>query len=316
MAEVGESGRLPPQGDHGGDVERVARALGVAPGELLDLSATLNPLARPVGPVVAAAAGAAGRYPDPAVATAALAEAIGVTPDRLLLTNGGSEAIALVAGELGSACTVEPEFSLWRRHLTAVTTDPARRVRSNPNNPTGRLAGATEQAAVFDEAFYPLSTGRWTRGDADRGAIVVGSLTKLFACPGLRLGYVVAPDHDLVERLGQRQVRWSVGSVALAAVPVLLATASLEAWAREIRLLRRQLVDLLAGAGLRPVARDAPWVLVEQATWIREPLARRGVLVRDCTSFGLPGTVRMAVPGPDGLARLAQAVAAIVEERS
>ncbi len=304
---------VPPPGPHGGDADRLARALGVAPHRILDLSATLNPLARPAAPVVAAVSDAAGRYPDPAVATAALAEAIGVDPRRLLLTNGGSEAIALVAADLRTACVVEPEFSLWRRHLDVVTADPGRRVRSNPNNPTGALAAAGEHAAVFDEAFYPLSTGEWTRGDTERGAIVVGSLTKLFACPGLRLGYVCSADPDLLARLRQRQVAWSVGTVALAALPRLLAAAPLERWASQLRVLRHQLVDVLVGAGLRPIERDAPWVLIEDASSIRDPLARRGVLVRDCASFGLPGTVRVAVPGPDGLARLEQALAAVTD---
>ena len=40
---------------------------------------------------------------------------------------------------------------------------------------------------------------------------------------------------------------------------------------------------------------------------IRTRLARRGVLVRDCTSFGLPGHVRIAVPDEIGLARLVAA---------
>ena len=85
------------------------------------------------------------------------------------------------------------EFSLYARHL-AEAVDPAEdpaapRIRSNPNNPTGRLAGAGETAAVWDEAFYPLATGVWTRGDRRRtGGGGLGSLTKVFACPGLRVG--------------------------------------------------------------------------------------------------------------------------------
>ena len=60
-------------------------------------------------------------------------------PARLLLTNGGAEAIALVAAELGPGWVDEPDFSLYRRHLPAIDPDGPR-WRSNPHNPTGRLA--------------------------------------------------------------------------------------------------------------------------------------------------------------------------------
>ncbi|MBI3256249.1 MAG: hypothetical protein HYZ59_00510, partial [Actinobacteria bacterium] len=41
---------------------------------------------------------------------------------------------------------------------------------------------------------------------------------------------------------------------------------------------------------------------------LRSRLACRGVLVRDCASFGLLDTVRIAVPGAAGLDRLATAL--------
>jgi histidinol-phosphate/aromatic aminotransferase/cobyric acid decarboxylase-like protein len=58
------------------------------------------------------------------------------------------------------------------------------------------------------------------------------------------------------------------------------------------------------------VAADAPWVLVPSAGDLRERLARRAVLVRDCASFGpaLAGTLRVAVPDEPGLDRLARAL--------
>lgn len=301
-------------GAHGGNGARVAAALGVDPDSVLDLSATVNPLAPDVVPLVAARATAARRYPDATDATSALADAIGIDASRLLLTNGGAEAIALVATELGRAAVLEPEFSLWRRHL--VTNDPqAGRARSNPNNPTGRLAGVEERAAAWDEAFYPLATGSWTRGDHDDGAFVVGSLTKLFACPGLRLGYVVGPDEAAVERLARRQPTWSVNALALAVLPALLEAADLERWAAGLRSLRSELVSLLTGVGLVAQSADAPWVLVPDADHLRLALGARGVVVRDCTSFGMPGTQRIAVPGPHGLEQLASALVQAMEER-
>ncbi|HEV2766513.1 MAG TPA: aminotransferase class I/II-fold pyridoxal phosphate-dependent enzyme [Acidimicrobiales bacterium] len=297
---------IPPPSPHGGDGPRLAAALGVDVAAVLDLSLSLNPLAPDVATLAADALGSLRRYPDPARATAGLAEAVGVEPDQVLLTNGGAEAIALVAADQERGRVDEPEFSLYRRHLATVDAG-APRWRSNPHNPTGLLARAGERAAVWDEAFYPLATGRWTRGDEE--GVVVGSLTKVFACPGLRLGYVLAGG-DLIERLRRRQPAWAVNGLALALLPRLLERTDLPGWARGIAALRDDLAALLAGAGLRPRPSDAPWLLVDGAEGLRERLAPCGVLVRDATSFALAGSARIAVPGPAGLERLARALAA------
>ena len=110
-----------PVGDHGGDGAAVARHLGVPVARAWSTCRmSLNPVAPDVAPIVAAHAGEVGRYPEPAAATAALAAAIGVPVERVVLTNGGAEAIALVAAELGAGEVVDPEFSLYRRHLAEV----------------------------------------------------------------------------------------------------------------------------------------------------------------------------------------------------
>ena len=227
---------------------------------------------------------------------------MGVEPDRLLLTNGGSEAIALVARAVGRGRVDEPEFALYRRHLDEVSPDGTR-FRSNPHNPSGLLAAADEQAGVWDEAFYPLATGHWTRGDADQGAWVVGSLTKLLACPGLRAGYVLGPDAPSVARLRALQPEWSVNALVTEALPELLGTVDLASWASSVRQARGR--ARAAAGGTRPAAApsDANWVLVE-APGLRAALVPHGVLVRDCSSFGLARMARIAVPHPADLDRL------------
>jgi histidinol-phosphate/aromatic aminotransferase/cobyric acid decarboxylase-like protein len=323
---------VPAAGAHGGDARLVAAALGLDPDEILDLSASLNPFAPDPGPAVGAAiaGGALARYPDradAARATGALAEVLSVDERRVLLTNGGSEAIALVAGELERGWVEEPEFSLYQRHLRHL--DPSGpRFRSDPHNPTGRLAGPDQTAAVWDEAFYPLATGRWTRSAATdaspdhRGVpsgpepVVVGSVTKVLACPGLRIGYVVAPLDDgeglgvpgFRDRLAARQPLWSVGTAALVALPGMLAGADIGGWAAAIGAAREEMCTVLRRAGLSPRPSDANFVLVDGAAGLRDRLARQGVVVRDCASFGLPGCVRIAVPDAAGLARLAAAL--------
>jgi histidinol-phosphate/aromatic aminotransferase/cobyric acid decarboxylase-like protein len=302
---------IPAAGPHGGDGARVAAALGLDVAGVLDLSASMNPVAPDPGPVVARRLDALGRYPDPAAATAALAAAMGVDPDRLLLTNGGAEAIALVAAETGPGWADACDFSLYRRHLPAL--DPSGpRWRSDPHNPLGTLAGGEVQAEVWDEAFYPLATGRWTAG---RPGFALGSLTKLLACPGLRAGYVVCPDPQACERLSLRQPRWAVNGLVCATLPDLLEAVDLPRWAAAVASLRAELTAVLGAHGLavRPGA-TANWVLVDGAVGLRDRLAPHGVVVRDCASFGLPGVHRVATPSPAGLERLAAALDATAPE--
>jgi histidinol-phosphate/aromatic aminotransferase/cobyric acid decarboxylase-like protein len=271
---------------------------------LLDLSASLNPVGPDVAVMAKAHLDALSRYPDVRPGRRLLAEAIGVEPERLLLTNGGAEAISLL-GQLIGGRVEEPEFSLYPR---GTSREPL--WRSNPHNPTGRLAGPEERADVWDEAFFSLATGRWTRRDEEAVA-VVGSLSKVFACPGLRLGYVMA-DPELITLLECRQAEWAVGGLELALLPELLASADLGAWAAEIAVLRTELSSLLGGHGLAPRPSDANFVLCDAPIGFREKLLGQGIVVRDCASFGLPTLVRVAVPDEIGIERLSSALDSIM----
>jgi histidinol-phosphate/aromatic aminotransferase/cobyric acid decarboxylase-like protein len=337
---------VPVSGEHGGDGRAVAVALGIDPASILDLSLSLNPVAPDLGELIRAQldAGALSRYPDAhdvQLATDALAQCIGVQSSRVVVTAGGAEAIALVAAELGTGSVRDPDFSLYRKYIP--TIDPNGPLfRSDPNNPTGQLVGDADVSSyrgelsgpmlsgaklsgplchVWDEAFYPLATGRWSRlstpGCSDTGStIVLGSLTKVFACPGLRLGYVVVPADDgesighpgLSTRLRGRQPQWQVATPALCALPDLVAMGEVEKWANAIAALRCDLVDTLVGHGLSPRDSDANFVLVDGASGLRERLARLGVIVRGCRSFGLPDSIRIAVPDEAGLERLDRAL--------
>jgi histidinol-phosphate/aromatic aminotransferase/cobyric acid decarboxylase-like protein len=298
-------------GAHGGDAIAVATALGVGSAEFLDLSASLNPVAPDVTAIASEHLDALHRYPDPtelAAATEELAVAIGVDPARMLLTNGAAEAIALVAAEHPCGWVEPPEFSLYERHLTDL--DPtAERWRSNPNNPLGTLAPEDASAAVWDESFWPLATGTWTRGDDD--AYRIGSLTKLWSCAGLRLGYAIAPSTAQLDALARRQPAWSVSTLALSIVRPMLAVTDLPAWSHRIAELRASLASVFDGFAVTESA--ANWILVHDAAALRAPLAHRGVLVRDCANFGLDGTIRVALPDERGIDRLAHALAAAMD---
>lgn len=296
---------VPPAGDHGGDGPQVAAALGLDPADVLDLSASLNPFAPAVPDLARRHLATLGRYPDVDTAEALLADGLGLPRDRVVLTAGGSQAIALVAAHLGAGWVDEPDFSLYRRHLARL--DPAApRWRSDPHNPSGRLAAPGDHAGVWDEAFLPLAAGVWTRA---RSGWALGSLTKAFACPGLRLGFAVAPTPAPADALRRARPGWAVDSLACAMLPDLVERADPPGWTAAIAKARDELVKVLVAHGLAPQPSDGPWVLVPGAAGLRDALARRAVVVRDCSSFGLPDHVRIAVPDAGGLERLDRALA-------
>jgi histidinol-phosphate/aromatic aminotransferase/cobyric acid decarboxylase-like protein len=298
---------VPAPGEHGGDGPRVAAALGLDPAAVLDLSASLNPFAPDVPALARRHLGALRHYPDVDRAEDVLADGLGLPRERLVLTAGGAQAIALVADHLGAGWVDEPDFSLYRRHLRRL--DPAApRWRSDPHSPSGRLAGPDDEAGVWDEAFLPLAAGLWTRG---RPGWALGSMTKPFACPGLRLGYAVAPDERAAAAVRGARPAWTVDGLACALLPELVARADPPGWTAAVRRARAELEAVLAAHGRRALPSDAPWVLVPDAAGLRDALARRAVVVRDCGSFGLPGHVRIAVPDGDGLDRLDRALATV-----
>lgn len=292
-------------GSHGGDGPHLAAALGVPVDQILDLSASFNPAADDPLPLLGRHLEALRHYPDDSPARLALASTLGVGADRVVITNGGAEAIALVAAAHPTGWAEQQDFSLYRRHLTNLDPDGPRWM-SDPNNPTGQLANTDTHAFVRDEAFYVLATGRWTRGQSD--GYVVGSLTKAFACPGLRIGYVIAPDEASAHQLEQRRPRWSVNSLIASALPEMLAGAKPQQWRKTIASLRAETDQVLGDHGLIASRSDTNYLWVPHAPGVRSALMPHGVLVRSGASFGHPNAIRVAVPNGSGIERLQAAL--------
>ena len=100
-----------------------------------------------------------------------------------------------------------------------------------PNNPTGisfpqevvqELVRECEKEnciVVIDEAFYDFTDDAFTYASlvtTNHHVVILRSLTKIFAIPGLRLGYLLA-DEALVQQLKTYKPHWSVNAIALAA---------------------------------------------------------------------------------------------------
>ncbi|MBM4415599.1 MAG: aminotransferase class I/II-fold pyridoxal phosphate-dependent enzyme [Chloroflexi bacterium] len=333
---------------HGGLRDRELAALGLARTEILDLSANLNPAGPHPAVLEAARTAELGRYPEPDAATLrdALAEAAGVPPAQLLVTPGATAALHLIARvclERGDACALwPPTFGEYEpavrvaggRVVAYQSAPPAFVVRAdiapaplailcNPNNPTGTyLERATVEAItarvrvlVLDVAYDAFVDGAWRAGalvEAGAPVLVVHSLTKLHATPGLRLGYVTGPE-PLIARLAALQPAWSIGATELAAgLAMLAADATQRRAALDAAATRAALAAGIRAHDLALVEGRANFLLVEvgAAGPFRERLLRHGFAVRDCSSFGLPEWVRIATPPAAIVERLVAAVAA------
>jgi histidinol-phosphate aminotransferase len=191
----------------------------------------------------------------------------------------------------------------------------------NPNNPTGiwldqhhvdhlaeacRRTGAT---LVVDEAYWRFVFPKEAYSaiesmDATRReqVIVLRSLTKDFALAGLRLGYAVATP-AVAERLGAQLPSWNVNGVAQeAAIAALTDRTHLKTSLEHLATERQAFFHALRDIGLHVIPSRTHFCLVEvgDAHHIRQQLLARKMLVRDCTSFGLPQFIRVATrPGSD-----------------
>ena len=205
---------------------------------------------------------------------------------------------------------------------------------TNPHNPTGQLWSRESlepllerfALVIVDEAFLPLVPG----GEAQSllpwvgrcpGLVVIRSLTKLAAIPGLRLGYALA-DPERLARWAAWRDPWPVNGLATAAGVALMADRAwdqrVQGWlAREGPWLAAELAQL---PGLVPMASAANFLLVrgERAgqpcslNGLRLALEQRHrILVRDCRSFtGLGESwLRLAVLDRRGNRRLLGALA-------
>ncbi len=178
----------------------------------------------------------------------------------------------------------------------------------NPNNPTGVYFSRAEIEAVLeacrgslmvlDEAYVSFAEGYWSSIDLLRksNVILLRSMTKDYALAGLRLGYVLAAE-EIVRDLRRVCPPWNVNAAAQQAGLAVLDEPGYLAQSRDrIRRSKQYLLAGLAKIGLAAEPSQANFFLVKTGSGrqFRAALLQHGILVRDCTSFGLPEYIRIA----------------------
>ncbi|WP_449619622.1 threonine-phosphate decarboxylase CobD [Robertmurraya sp. Marseille-Q9965] len=195
-------------------------------------------------------------YPDPAAnrLREAIAEKEGLAKEMIMIGNGGAELISLLGrmfagkkvliiqptfSEYEKACQIngcevmhhslDDNWQLTIEHLPIEDIEAI--FLCNPNNPTGVCLPYEQLLAlsqvcrdrdiflVIDEAFYDFLEDYRSLIPIVQdfaNVILLRSMTKMFAIPGLRLGYLLA-DVKLIQTLANIQSHWSVNTVAMLA---------------------------------------------------------------------------------------------------
>jgi threonine-phosphate decarboxylase len=271
-----------------------------------------------------------------------IADVFSRDPEEICVGNGSIEIIrAFCAVSLGYATGtqhffIEPptfgEYELSARLAGAERTASPEKADvwfiCNPNNPTGalspraslliKLETMTRNHGILfcDEAFISLADPEESITDIRSPELfVLHSLTKSFAVPGLRIGFGFG-DADLVEKIETARSPWCVNAYAEAfAMEALLHIGELAESRRAIEKERSRLVQEISGLGLTCYPSSVNFLLVncgKDVTALCSALEQKNLLVRNCTSFGLPTCIRIAVRKPGENTQLLEALGSCV----
>ncbi|MBO8138069.1 MAG: threonine-phosphate decarboxylase [Desulfotomaculum sp.] len=270
--------------------------------------------------------------PDASLLKYKLSRYLNIPEETLLLGNGGAEIIYAACRALKPKRLVlpVPTFSEYRQALPGLParyvylepennfTLPVEKIMKlirpgdvaficNPNNPTGYLAAGKEllelaeradkvgAALVVDEAFMDFTGHKETVLPGVlkySSAAVVGSLTKFFALPGLRLGYLAAGG-ELLGKVNKELPPWRVNVLAQIAGEIALEDKS---YIKEtLKLIDKEKQYLFDGLskipGLKPYPSRANFILVncrsagKSAEEIYEKLVHKNIIIRVADSF-------------------------------
>ena len=257
--------------------------------------------------------------PEPYSLEEMIAGQNGIGCDNVCVTNGATEAIYLIAFAMrgASSLVLSPTFSEYEdacrlhghtvRHIFSledISADASAVWLCNPNNPTGTVTDADylrkiitsnpDKTFVIDQS-YEMFANRPTLPVAEMAAlpnvIMLHSMTKCYAVPGIRLGYVTACP-ALIAGIRSRRMPWSVNALAVEAGKFLLQHT--EQYRPDVKALIRERIrveDALKATGCIEIyPSDTHYMLVKltrgTSAELKEYLAREHhVLIRNAANF-------------------------------
>lgn len=321
-----------PDYRHGGDIFGKASKLGLNPSEILDFSASINPMGMPpaVQRAIVEALPLAENYPEPygESLVTALASHTSLPENQIMVGAGTTELIHTLFETLGyeNATIITPAFGQYtdaaNRFGIAIEEVPLSTADfifkadvleghdvadrsiwlTNPGSPHGVCIEREEiekllnmlpdsSTLVIDEAFIDFVPEKSLAPllNEHSNLIILRSLTKFYAMPGIRVGYLLVSP-ELIARLQRNRQPWQISTLALAAGKACLDADDYREESIRLNIERRaKLSEDLAGLGFTVVPGEANFLLLKLPKGSGEEIAAvlegEGILIRRCESF-------------------------------
>lgn len=219
--------------------------------------------------------------------------------------------------------------------LLAAVTDKTKLIFiANPNNPTGNLLLAEPLKAflsqlpkhvmvLLDEAYYEYveadgfeSGLAWLREFPN--LIVTRTFSKLYGLPGLRVGYGIAHP-EVTGLLNRIRQPFNVNSMAQAAgVAALTDLEFIEQSLTVNKAGMTWLTGALEQRGLQVIPSYTNFLCIQvplPGKDLFEALLKRGIIIRDLTSYELPNYVRVTIGTPAQNETFIDSLDAVLAER-
>lgn len=217
----------------------------------------------------------------------------------------------------------EEQFILTVDFLKALDEDIDLLFLANPNNPTGSLLDREflmkildicrekEIVVVVDECFIDFCDVGYSllhETESYKNLIVVRAFTKIFSIPGVRLGYLVCCNENILLEIQRHLPEWNTSVVAQAAgIACIKETDFIKETRVYVKKERQFLETELRKAGFTVYSGQADFILMyddkslDKGNPLYDYLLQRGILIRDCQNFrGLSeGYYRIAVKKHD-----------------
>ncbi len=264
-----------------------------------------------------------------------------VSPDKVLIPvpsfYGYQHAANAVSAELVYYyLREENDFAFDEAFLSALTEDIDMLFLANPNNPTGKvldreyLIRVLEKCrqnhilVVLDECFIEFCKGKNLALDElgkYTNLIVIRAFTKIFAIPGVRLGYILCSDRALLQKVKTHIPEWNLSTFAQYAGACCIGqdeyiSRTIESVKTEREFLINGIKELEEkGLQIKAYESDVNFILIKTDIPLYDKLLQKKILIRDCENFeGLSrGYYRIAVKNRAENERLLKAIGECIE---